>query len=535
MAAVLRVIEVCTAIGAAVYLVMTVISTLTRWRKSRQWLPLVVCLLWPAWSEAACDLTTVQGQIDAASSGDTVTISPASCSATWSSQLAISGKYLTLDLNGAVIERGSTTQPLILVTVNASGLTRITNGTLTELDDTGFPTSDVILSFTNCTYSASFPLQSFRVDHVTFQSDGVMHVLVNCHGRGLIDHNTFLWTGNREVIGLFGAGAGSATGWTDEVSPGSADAVYIEDNTFTNSASPTFNAGKTAQFYGSRSVVRFNTYDCAQIDVHGNTARSGRWWEIYHNNFLLGTCNNVDKWYQIRGGSGYIFEDTIEAGNVSPDRLVFWQDANPVKSTGGCHNVSGGEDSVGTGKNQTCDPAYVWNTNVDTISFTDDPGCSCVVENQDYFVKQASFDGTVGMGVGTLASRPATCTAGTGGAPGVGYWATDEGEWWAANAGSDGRLYKCTATDTWTLAYTPYTYPHPLIGGVSTSGSPILFIEWAALVLAGLWHSRHLVSAVCVVGVTMGQAMTATWTQTKAVSYQTALTIVTTLNERMKR
>jgi hypothetical protein len=26
-----------------------------------------------------------------------------------------------------------------------------------------------------------------------------------------------------------------------------------------------------------------------------------------------------------------------------------------------------------------------------------------------------------------------------------------------------GALYKCTATNTWTSYYTPYTYPHPLV------------------------------------------------------------------------
>lgn len=66
------------------------------------------------------------------------------------------------------------------------------------------------------------------------------------------------------------------------------------------------------------------------------------------------------------------------------------------------------------------------------------------------------FNGTVGTGYGTLSQRPATCTTG------VGYWATDQGSWNAS--GADGVLYKCTARNTWTLYYTPYSYPHPLTG-----------------------------------------------------------------------
>jgi hypothetical protein len=101
--------------------------------------------------------------------------------------------------------------------------------------------------------------------------------------------------------------------------------------------------------------------------------------------------------------------------------------------------------------------------------------------NRDYYdaVSQSSqtsstspFNGTTGMGFGTLANRPATCTHQT--APngenggGVAYWATDQGEWNSGNAGADGQLYRCSATNTWTVAYVPYSYPHPLQGGKVT-------------------------------------------------------------------
>lgn len=92
-------------------------------------------------------------------------------------------------------------------------------------------------------------------------------------------------------------------------------------------------------------------------------------------------------------------------------------------------------------------------------------GTYTIAENVDYFNLNAAFDGTKGVGCGELASRPATCT------PGVAYWAT-------AQSCSDltemvgplpatpisGTLYKCTAVNTWTPHFTPYTYPHPLRG-----------------------------------------------------------------------
>ena len=93
--------------------------------------------------------------------------------------------------------------------------------------------------------------------------------------------------------------------------------------------------------------------------------------------------------------------------------------------------------------------------------------------NVDFWTQSATgtFDGTGnaanggGVGAGTLDNRPATCTTGTA------YWATTQSV--SDLTGMVGRmpstpitgtLYKCTATNTWTAYYTPYTYPHPLTG-----------------------------------------------------------------------
>jgi hypothetical protein len=97
------------------------------------------------------------------------------------------------------------------------------------------------------------------------------------------------------------------------------------------------------------------------------------------------------------------------------------------------------------------------------------PNTARVVRNRDFYVEtinqaaqssaSSPFDGTttIGAGHGIIARRPTTCTTG------VSYWATDEGTWDTSGLGRTGRLYLCTSTNTWTLSYTPYTYPHPLM------------------------------------------------------------------------
>ncbi len=127
--------------------------------------------------------------------------------------------------------------------------------------------------------------------------------------------------------------------------------------------------------------------------------------------------------------------------------------------------------------NQALEPIYVWNNSLvpnpgyGGSFYADDTG-GRVVADRDYYAQATGiqtnsttpFDGTTGTGWGTLANRPTTCTTG------VGYWATNQGSWnksvsnpyGVQQNGASGLLYKCTSTNTWTLYYTPYTYPHPL-------------------------------------------------------------------------
>jgi hypothetical protein len=142
---------------------------------------------------------------------------------------------------------------------------------------------------------------------------------------------------------------------------------------------------------------------------------------------------------------------------------------------------------------EVASPTYTWNNSFSgggsapstaVVSFT-----SRVINKRDFYMENVSqaaqssattpFDGstTIGMGHGTLANQPTTCTTG------VGYFATDQGTWDQGGAG--GVLDLCTATNTWTTSYTPYTYPHPL---TQPANPPTPF---PAILAKGGQQSRH--------------------------------------------
>ena len=116
--------------------------------------------------------------------------------------------------------------------------------------------------------------------------------------------------------------------------------------------------------------------------------------------------------------------------------------------------------ATGSWPHQALEPVYAWgNTDSNSRQLDVVSGYPTIRENHEFYNQKTPFDGIAGVGVGSLADRPKTCTAG------VAYWAIDQGEWDATHEGPDGQLYVCTAPNTWSFYYKPYTYPHPLVGG----------------------------------------------------------------------
>jgi hypothetical protein len=236
---------------------------------------------------------------------------------------------------------------------------------------------------------------------------------------------------------------------------GSANNFYWEDNTFTGNSS--FHYGG----HGGRYVSRFNNYHFTTgtyelvWDIHGNQP-SGVYGtmgcEIYRNKVVMDRNTTI---IDDRGGSCMFFQNTLTGTNGSWQVREEYDDSIDPTTNSQPQHVTSTYYFLNT----------INGTNQSVIKLSD--CCGAIAENAQYWNYTASFTGATGVGSGTLASRPATCTSG------VGYWATDQGSW--NTVGPSGLFYKCTSTNTWTLYYTPLTYPHPLrgVGSVTPLAAPV--------------------------------------------------------------
>lgn len=188
--------------------------------------------------------------------------------------------------------------------------------------------------------------------------------------------------------------------------------------------------------------------------------------------------------------------------------------------------------------NQVLDPIYEWDEAVPSLQYGDQIGTSYAPfsrANREYFTDNSlgsphvqtsptsPFNGSSGIGFGTLANRPSSGTSNpVSGAPGTGYFATDQGSWnTSGNGFGQGILY--TWNGSWVAYYTPYTYPHPLAGGTPQAAPP------TALPVGGTYSSTQTVTlSDTTPSSTILYCTDTTNTCTPSTTYSTAITVSAT-------
>lgn len=430
----------------------------------------------------SCSRDHVQAAIDSAVTGDTVVVPPGQCE--WNTNVTIPNTKKII-LQGAGIDTTILTNPL-------------TTSVWLEMGESG----SRVTGFTFNEISIRLFLGDARVDHnklytaTTSPGSGVLFSSSKTTAykapQALVDHNQFE---NCRVV-VFGGVMMANTQWTIPLNLGGREnVVYVEDNEYRRTYT---SAGNVVDGnYGGAYVFRYNT-------IHGINAfnnlmahsiqgpnRALRSWEFYGN--IIHTDKYVSRQtFRLRGGTGVVFYNSI-TGSWSPPSIDLDNVRSAVAKDGGglCDGSStwdGNKDATGypcrdqigrgadtelwvtgSGKyTQPLMPAYAWvNREADNKEVTfyvrDAASARHIKANRDFYNYTTSFNGTSGMGAGTLANRPATCT------PGVAYWATNQSTLdLKGMVGNNpktpitGTLYKCTAPNKWTQYYTPYSYPHPL-------------------------------------------------------------------------
>lgn len=302
------------------------------------------------------------------------------------------------------------------------------------------------------------------------------------------------WSCNSTINGcppIIGARGGTGLEWGNTMSAtvGSTFNVNLQMNTYRTQGSPAAPWGAcdgstpydtndgTTYFSGTISSSTSNT-----ITVAGTPWSTNQWVSVGSPYSIHDTTQNNGSEIISNTTNTITFQSTGGPGQYVPtngDAFQILRATVCIDQAGGRGNgvLYSGTTPASVPANQVLSPTYMWLHNVTSgnspVSGSD---TGRVIQNRDWYSEinnQAAqtsatspFDGTtaIGFGHGTFARMPTTCTTG------VGYWATDQGSWNLFNS-IQGQLYLCTAPNTWTLSYTPFTYPHPIDGASAFSAN----------------------------------------------------------------
>jgi hypothetical protein len=423
----------------------------------------------PTWTTTP-DYASVSACVSGATVGDTINVS--SGSATWDSTLNITkGINLIGDGSSSTIitttaHPGIAYAPPVGAADNPFRLSgfRFNKATGDNLPILQWGTKD-----NAPTAIGNNKLTKGRVDHCIFNATGTVNPLIWMYPGtyGVFDNNTFnaynyAFRATDDNEGTSAGYGWEYWGWT----PGTSDAVYVENNTFNFTASVD-NVGTSSQG-AHRWVFRYNTFNVNSstfsfFDAHGNM---NPWYSsvqvsnIYGNKFVAG--NHTAQIHKQRGGQSFAFYNDWQTTGDTP---VFAIQEEYADSDG-----PGPATNAVTGQPQHVYNSYYFNNRVNTTgtlidTAIDDWVGSIPADNVDVWSQSDwKSDGSAGVGCGTVSQMNAITPTVTG----VGFWATNQSctnltNYVGTNPATpiSGTLYRWNGS-AWVSYYTPYTYPHPL-------------------------------------------------------------------------
>jgi hypothetical protein len=489
---------------------------------------------------ASCNASDVQSALNSVtSSTTTVNIPAGTCTWTTGDSLTVPSGSTTLTIQGQTSIAGTcgpggsctSTDSTVIVDDYAStnsllSITTQSGCTLVRLTGITFEGGTGSVK-QNGFVGVGGSCHNFRLDHNHFylspSSNANIGVRYTGWVYGVTDHNLCDMTTatTSECVNVWTDGYGGYSyghgGWADSTNLGSANYMFVENNTNNNGLY--FDDCD----FGGREVLRYNVINNAQAQTHPTGSspdadRGCRAKEVYQNQFNgLSTCNASSAFgnclygaYWLSSGTGVVWGNTVPIINASAESGYQWlitlhsmrldNSTYPQTPTpngwGYCGNSSGlsGDSSLwdgntttgypcldqpGRGKgdllsgdfpatvdtttgtitwpHEALEPIYEWLDSLTPVP--NNPGG--ILTNSSPSVLSANQDYY-------LYTSNFTGASGTGSGllsarpstctPSVAYWATDTST-----------LYQCSSTNTWTAYYTPYTYPHPLTQGSGTA------------------------------------------------------------------